>query len=145
MTRSPDPRKLAAWRERFARFSSSGVTVGQFCSRERVSVASFYHWRKKLGPKGRRWSLTDGGPRIRTGLAGNRGVFRQVAVVPAASGIVPETAVLCIRLPGGARLEVGTADLDVVRTVVAEVVRAKWVGVAPGQADGGDEVRAASC
>lgn len=68
MSRPSDPKKLAMWRERFERFSaSSGIPVGQFCSRERVSVASFYHWRKKLGPKGRRRRMTDG-----------RGVFQQV-------------------------------------------------------------------
>ncbi len=49
MSRPSDPKKLAVWRERFERLSRSGLTVAQLCARERVSVASFYHWRKKLG------------------------------------------------------------------------------------------------
>lgn len=124
MSRSSDPKKLAMWRERFERFSSSGIPVGQFCSRERVSVASFYHWRKKLGPKGRRRRMTGG-----------HGVFQQVTVAPAASGLVPAAPAICIQLPCGTRIEVGAGDLDAVRTVVAELARA----------DRGYEVRAASC
>ena len=48
MSRPSDPKKLAVWRERFERFSSSGLAVGRFCAREGVSTASFYTWRKKL-------------------------------------------------------------------------------------------------
>ena len=125
MSRPSDPKKLAMWRERFERFSaSSGIPVGQFCSRERVSVASFYHWRKKLGSKGRRRRMTDG-----------RGVFQQVTVAPGAPGLVPAAPALCIQLPCGTRIEVGAEDLDVLRTVVAEVVRT----------DRGREAGAASC
>jgi len=123
------------WRQRFERFSNSGLAVAPFCDRERVSVASFYHWRKKLGLNGRRRPVTDGQPRFRTGLADERGAFRQVAVVPAASGFVPATPAICIQLRCGTRIELGAGDLDVIRTVVAEVARA----------DRGDEVRAASC
>lgn len=143
MFRSSDPKKLAVWRERLERFSMSGLTVARFCARERVSVASFYHWRKKLGVNGR-WAprplvghkgrsrrMTDGRPRHRTGPADGRGVFQPVAVVPAtrgfvsrASGLVPAGRAVCIQLPCGTRIEVGADDLDVVRTVVAEVARA---------------------
>jgi hypothetical protein len=94
-----------------------------------VSVASFYHWRKKLGHKGRR--LTDGHARRRTGLADGRGVFQPVAVVPAARGFVPAASgwvpaarAVSIQMPCGTRIEVGADDLDALRTVVAEVVRA---------------------
>jgi len=124
MSRQSDPKKLAMWRERFKRFSSSGIPVGPFCSRERVSVASFYHWRKKLGPKGLRRCTTDG-----------HGGFQQVTVAPAAPGLVPTASTICIQLPCGTRIEVGTEDLDALRTVVAEVV----------QADRGREAGGASC
>ena len=46
MARPSDPKKLAVGRERFERFSSSGLAVARFCARERFSVASFYNWRK---------------------------------------------------------------------------------------------------
>ena len=131
MFRSSDSTKLAEWRERLERFSSCGLAVARFCAQERVSAASFYHWRKKLGHKGRRRRMTDGHPRHRTGPAGGRGVFQPVAVVPAASGLVsvasglvPAARAVCIQMPCGTRIEVGADDLDAVRTVVAEVARA---------------------
>ena len=131
MSRSLDPTKLAMWRERLERFSSCGLAVARFCAREGVSVASFYHWRKMLGHKGRRRRTTDGHPRHRTGPAGGRGVFQPVAVVPAARGVVtvasrcvPAVRGVSIQLPCGTRIEVDAGDLDALRTVVAEVVRA---------------------
>ena len=105
MSRWSDPRKLAMWRKRFQRFSSSRLAVAPFCARERVSVASFYHWRKKLGPQV---------PRRPTSVRGD--VFQPVAVVPAAWGV-------SIRLPGGTRIEVPAERLDTVRAVIAEVAR----------------------
>jgi len=129
MSRSSDPTKPAVWRERLERFSSCGLGVAPFCAREGVSVASFYHWRKKLGHKGGR--MTDGHPRGRTGSARGRGVFQPVAVVPAArglvpvaSGLVPAARAVSIQMPCGTRIEVDAGDLDALRTVVAEVARA---------------------
>ena len=142
MSRLSDPTKPGVWRERLETFSSCGLAVAPFCAREGVSVASFYHWRKKRGANGR------GAPRPlprhsdraahRTGRAGGRGVFRQVAVargtpvlvrggrgfIPVASGLVPAAQAVCIQLPSGTRIEVDAGDLDALRTVVAEVVRA---------------------
>jgi hypothetical protein len=165
MPRSSDPGKLAVWRERFERLSSSGLAVGPFCAREGVSTASFYYWRKKLGvngrpgphpllgPRGRsrlvtqrqsglrseptdrhsglRSRRTDRRPRLRTGPAERRGRFQQVAVIPGTSP-VPATApvtglpagMVCIQLPCGTRIEVSAEDLDALRAVVAEVMRA---------------------
>ena len=37
-----------AWGKRLDRFDRADVTVAQFCLREGVSQASFYHWRRKL-------------------------------------------------------------------------------------------------
>ena len=65
MSRSSDPVKLAAWRERLERFSSCGLAVTRFCAREGVSAALFYHWRKKLGANGRRGLRPLLGPRGR--------------------------------------------------------------------------------
>lgn len=39
----------AGWRDRLARFSSSGQRVEAFCKDEGVSAWSFYRWRKLLG------------------------------------------------------------------------------------------------
>lgn len=116
MSRS-DTAKHALWRERFQRFWSSGLAVVRFCARERVSVPAFYHWRKKLGAQARRPRRTS-----------PPGAFRQVAVVPSASGVL-------IQLPCGTRIELRAGDLDALRTVVAELARG----------DGGLKAGVASC
>ena len=135
MSRPSDPRELAVWWERFERFSSSGLAVRGFCAREGVSTASFYNWRKKLSLKGRRRSSTEGHPRPRTSPADGRGRFQQVTVVPGTSRVLPTAPAICIQLPCETRIEVGAEDLDALRTVVAEVVRA----------DRGHGADAASC
>jgi hypothetical protein len=110
MAGSSDPTKVAAWRGRLQRFARSGLAVARFCAKERVSVASFYYWRKKLGPQGRPQRRPQPVPECND-------AFQQVTVVPAAVGV-------SIRLPGGAQIEVGAERLDTVRAVIAEVARA---------------------
>ena len=120
MARCSDTGKHAEWRKRLERFSRSELTVARFCSGERVSVASFYHWRKKLGQAA-----------LRRRVPARPGTFRQIAVVPAVSGlvpalptVVPAASRVSIQLPCGTRIEVDAEHLDVVRAVVGEVARA---------------------
>jgi transposase-like protein len=99
--------KAAEWRDRLRRFRASGMTVTRFCEMERVSQPSFYQWRRKLEE---------------TGGAGEvRPVFQPVVVTPAASA----GPGLVVRLASGAELEVGAGNLDVIRAVVGELVRAE--------------------
>jgi hypothetical protein len=109
MARTADPSRAAQWRKRVARFESSSLSVARFCQRERISVASFYYWRKKLA---------DQSPA--SGAAGRSHskapVFQPVTVVPSAPA-------LAVRLPGGAHLEVPAGDYRTVRVVVRELVR----------------------
>ncbi len=106
MSRSSDRAKVAEWRQRFRRFSSSGLTVTKFCEKERVSTPTFYQWRKRLA---------KGSPR--KSKAGKAGSFRRVTVVAASQAV-------SIQLAGGTRIEVCGKDIEAVRTVVGEVVRA---------------------
>ena len=141
-----DSEKHAEWRKRLGRFSRCGLTVARFCSGERVSVASFYYWRRKLQQGARRGRVPA-----------RPGVFRQVAVaaappamvsatsavVPAppamtpgipavvratravaaaTSAGVPAACTVSIQLPCGTRIEVGAKHRDAVRTVIGEVV-----------------------
>jgi hypothetical protein len=106
MSRHSDDSAHEAWRRRFERFGKSDLPVAGFCAREGVSVASFYHWRKRLMSNGSGRRPSGRGP-----------AFQPVAVVPATAGV-------SIYLPCGARIEVGAGDLDTVRAVVAEVARA---------------------
>ena len=130
MARSTDPKKAALWQRRFRRFLDSGLPVARFCAAERVSESSFYYWQKKLGPRRRGRGL---GAKDRAAGCGDRPavtnrpgrpavtedhrVFQPVTVVPPPYGVV-------VHLPGGARIDVEASQLDIIRAVVAETVRA---------------------
>ena len=114
MARRFDAGADAEWRKRFERFRRAGLTVARFCDGERVSVASFYYWQKKLGQTASR-RRTRSRP----------GVFRQVAVIPAPPAMVPASSRMVIQLPCGTRIEVDAEHLDAVRAVVGEVARAR--------------------
>ena len=92
-SRGPAPRGI--WSERLRRYANSGLTVAAFCERERVSVPSFYYWRRKLlGPGG-----TTGG---------SHGRMPKVVRAPQKRDFVPiairNTAAVKMRLPNGAQL-----------------------------------------
>jgi len=97
--------KTVAWQRRVRRFASSGMTVIRFCEEEGISTASFYRWRKKLAAQPA--SANDGE---------HAPTFQAVRVTTA-------DASLAIRLPGGARVEVPTANLDAMRAVLGELLR----------------------
>jgi hypothetical protein len=42
------PAVAARWEERVARQRRSGLSVAEFCRRERVHPVSFYNWRRRL-------------------------------------------------------------------------------------------------
>ena len=48
MGQQTDPRKAVVWERRLARYGDSGLTVGRFCDREGVSIATFHYWQRKL-------------------------------------------------------------------------------------------------
>ena len=110
MARSSDPAKAAQWRKRFQRFGSSNTSVARFCRREEVSVASFYHWRKKLA------APADTPP------AGQR-PSRPCAFKPLSITATTTSPTIAVHLPGGARLEVPSGDYQTVRVVVRELIR----------------------
>jgi len=109
MSRSSDPSKVAEWRLRLRRFSSSRLSVTKFCAKERVSTPTFYQWRKRLAKAPARKPKAAKAP-----------AFRPVTVVTA-------DQVVSIQLSGGARIQVPSDNVDAVRTVVGELVRADQV------------------
>jgi hypothetical protein len=48
MSRRVNLDKRSEWLDRLRRFRRSNLSVTEFCRREEVSVASYYHWRQKL-------------------------------------------------------------------------------------------------
>ena len=103
MPRSADPSRRELWLARMRRYSQCDLTVAQFCRHERVSVPSFYQWRKKLA---------DATESSQTAAA----KFVPVRVI----GPVP-SATPILRLPGGAFIELPGA---LGREQLAELVAA---------------------
>lgn len=104
------PRSRAAtrqgWVERLARFSDSGLNSAQFCSREGISLPSFYAWKRRLATE-----ALD--PASATAPAGDAGP-RLLPVRLPAPAAAPELV-----LPGGAVLRIPPgADLAWVRSLV---------------------------
>jgi hypothetical protein len=64
------------WREVLERFATAGMTVAEFCGRERLSPSSFYRWRDRLQTGSTR-AVAPQLPRV-TG----------VAVPPSAAGFI---------------------------------------------------------
>ena len=105
MVQSLSCRRAIAWQGRVQRFASSGMTLERFCKEEGVSASSFHRWRKRLA---QRRTLTCDDEQTPA--------FRAVRVTPTDMPVA-------IQLPDGARVEVPTADLDVVRAVLGEILR----------------------
>jgi hypothetical protein len=98
---SPPPRGRQAWVERLARFKESGQSPAAFCARERVSLPSFYSWRRRLeGPRPE--LAAEAAPRLLPVLLQGQVCAPVEAVLP--SGVV-------LRLPSG-------CDLALVRSLV---------------------------
>jgi hypothetical protein len=90
----------ADWRRRVDRWRSSGLTITEFCQRERVSPASFFQWRKRLN---RPVSAADRLPtRAGTGARLRRDASEAtVRFVELPRAAWPVTASMQIALPGG--------------------------------------------
>ena len=112
MAQSSDSTKAAAWRRRVRRFGLAGTTVNRFCEKEGVSAASFYRWRKKLAVQ--KQTTRCGKPTTRDG--NHTPAFQTVRVTPT-------DAAVSIQLPGGAKIDVPTANLDAVRVVLGELLQ----------------------
>jgi hypothetical protein len=52
MARHFDEVKLDLWRARLAKFDASYLTVAEFCRGERVSLASYYYWSRRIRESG---------------------------------------------------------------------------------------------
>ena len=109
MSRRADGRKVAEWRRRFERFRRSGLSVSRFCVAEKISVPSFYQWRKKLAAR----SAAD---TALTAAAKARESFAGVRLVGAAN--------VAAWLPGGTRLEIPLGDARAMQLAIEALVRA---------------------
>ena len=117
MARPVDARKHELWRQRFARFRRSELSVAEFCRSEQISQASFYQWRRKLA---------DDKPRP-------NGTSVKHTDVPTAEHFVPmEVASAPARLqfsfPNGAQLLIDAQDPLLLQAVVQAVAAVNITG-----------------
>ena len=114
--RDPAPREI--WSERLRRYANSDLTIVAFCERERVSVPSFYYWRRKLRGPG---STAGGG----------NGRMPKAARAPQKRDFVPiairNSAAVKMRLPNGARLWLPTGDAALLSAAIAAAGRLETV------------------
>lgn len=98
------------WRGVLGRQVASGVSASRFCARERLSLATFYVWRRRLrsGAEGPAASRSATSP----------SVLLPVRLVPQAAG----TGCLEVQWPSGVVLRVPCdSDAATLRTVVEAV------------------------
>jgi hypothetical protein len=107
VARPPDLQLHALWRERVRRQAGSGLTIAQFRARERLSVASFNVWKRRLQLIG----LADHHPTLpapRAFLPVTVRVLEHAADTP-----LPIEA----DLPNGIRLRIPTANPRLARII----------------------------
>lgn len=131
MGRGPDRVKRGVWTRRLRRFERGDEPVAEFCSREGVSITSFYRWRRVLASsalqEGASRETADASP---ANSAAGAVRFLPVEIVPSSPPAVrnserqtsASSACLEVLLPGGARVLVPCDAAAAIRTVVAALV-----------------------
>lgn len=109
MTRRLDMQKRRQWEQRLKRHHASGLTVGQFCADERVSVNTFYYWVKRLRAPSQE---PQSGPVGKT-LEVRRSLARQ-AVAPVQNAAT-NAAVVRFRLSAAVEVAVPADCLEAIR------------------------------
>lgn len=104
----PDPQLAQQWRDRLRRFARSELTVAEFCRLEEYSVASFYHWRRRL----------------QSGQLGDHSATFVPVELPPSMPPAPRHSGWQIELPGGAVIRLDHEATDeqqrrLIRNVVA--------------------------
>jgi hypothetical protein len=116
MARKPDPAIEALWRDRINRQQTSGLSVEEFCARERFARSAFYRWRHLLG---------DGHKPVKPSPTS-----------PAPSAFLPvrvrivendplHSAPIEADLPNGVHLRIPTANIQLACRLVRSVAAAK--------------------
>jgi hypothetical protein len=115
MSRVPDLAKREAWGRRLVEFERRGVTVAEFCEGERVSVASFHQWKRKLAssPVAKVFAASHG-RRSEPDIASGGVQFLPVEITGQSS--------VEVLLPSGAQILVPCHESEALRTVLATLL-----------------------
>lgn len=92
--RQRDPVRERLWRERVAKWQSSGLTIRQFCSRHGLAESAFQHWRREL------WERDGASGRKTASSTQSCSLSRRPTFVPVAILPNPESASVPT-MPGG--------------------------------------------
>ena len=106
MSRGADAGKRSEWLDRLRRFRRSNLSVIEFCRREKVSVPSYYQWRRKLADA---TSEVDAG--------GQPATFIPVQVAGSAD--------LEVTFPNGARLTLSAHSRQHVQVFIESIALAR--------------------
>jgi hypothetical protein len=107
MTRRLDVQKRRQWEERFERYRAGGLTVARFCTKERVSVNTFYYWAQRLDLRSTRARSTE-----RDGASERP---REPARPAPVSAVAANTGLVHFRLGAAVEVSVPAHCLDVIR------------------------------
>jgi hypothetical protein len=92
------------------RFAGSKLSVKEFCRREKVSVPSFYHWRKKLTK------------------ASSDGAVTTIATFLPVEVASTSTVSLQAAFPNGSTLTLGVNDPRVLQVAIEMIALARTTG-----------------
>jgi hypothetical protein len=109
MTRRYDVRKRRQWEERFERHRSGGLTVADFCAKERVSANTFYYWAKRIDRR------STAARSAASATASQR--QRQLSLPPRVATVAAKTAWVQFRLGTTVEVLVPASCLDVIRSL----------------------------
>lgn len=131
----PGSTKAVVWRERLRRYGRAELTVAEFCRREGVSTPSFYQWRRRLGQTeaqlGSRPS-TSARPQSQ-GVQRSTDVGRPARAAAFQQVLLSGGGLVVLEWPSGVRLELPAHQVQLVRSVVADVLQTE-AGRSPGNA-----------
>ena len=105
MSRGGNLGKRSQWLDRLRRFGRSNLSVTEFCRREKVSVPSYYHWRRKLADTAFEHESN-----------GEPATFLPVRIAGSAG--------LEASLPNGARVILSGLDRQLVRVIIESIAMA---------------------
>jgi hypothetical protein len=88
-----DPGREAFWRRTLTAFGKSGLSVREFCRRQKLAETAFYFWRR---------TIHERGPQPRSSQQRRRA--KPPAFLPLVLGNVPATAGIKLDLRGGRSL-----------------------------------------
>jgi hypothetical protein len=115
MTRRLDVQKRRQWEERFERYRVGRLTVARFCTKERVSVNTFYYWAKRLDLRSTRIRSAE----QERAAAQNREPVRPAHV----SAVAANAGLVHFRLGAAVEVLVPAHCLDVIRCLAQGLQR----------------------